>query len=114
MKPGRMILACALTLSASAVAWAQTPAADLAKPPANARHFIISSPCGKHGESWIWMTPDGATYGRESLNLRGQVWEVDSVGRQGGDGMPTSLIVRGVTPSGDAGETFSLAAGKAT
>jgi len=114
MKPVRMILACALTLSASAVAWAQTPAADLAKPPANARHFIISSTGGKHGESWIWTTPDGATYGRESLNLRGQVWEVDSVGRHGGDGMPTSLIVRGVTPSGDAGETFSLAAGKAT
>jgi hypothetical protein len=31
---------------------AQTPAAELANPPADARHFIILSTGGKHRDSW--------------------------------------------------------------
>lgn len=92
----------------------QTPAAELAKPPADAEHFVISSTGGKHGDSWLWRTPDGAYMGRESMNLRGQVFELDSTQKTGNDGMPASIVVRGVTPQGDAGETFTAAGGKAT
>jgi hypothetical protein len=69
-----------LTLLAlvTAAARAQTSVGDLAKPPADAEHLIISSTGGKHGDSWIWQTPDGTRMGRESMNLRGQVFETDS------------------------------------
>jgi hypothetical protein len=92
---------------------AETPAADLAKPPANAQHFIISSTGGKHGDSWIWRTADGTWMGLESKNLRGQVFETDSATKAGTDGLPASITVRGVTPNGDAGETFTTADGQA-
>jgi imidazolonepropionase-like amidohydrolase len=49
--------------------------------------------------------------GRESMNLRGQVFELDSSGKAGTDGMPSTIAVRGVTPQGDAGETFSVSGG---
>lgn len=103
-------------LISSAVGWtssAQTPTADLAKPPANARHFVIESTGGKHGDSWIWIAANGDRMGRESMNLRGQVFEFDSDGRIGPDGMPLTISIRGVTPSGDAAETFTIAAGSA-
>jgi hypothetical protein len=93
---------------------AQTPVGDLAKPPADAEHLIISSTGGKHGDSWIWQTPDGTRMGRESMNLRGQVFETDSATKFGADGLPTSVTVRGFTPNGDAGETFTVAEGKAS
>lgn len=95
-------------------ALAQTPTADLAKPPAGARHYVIQSTAGPHGESWMWTAPDGTRMGRESINLRGQVFELDSAGKAGADGMPASVTIRGVTPQGDAGETFTIASGKAT
>jgi hypothetical protein len=69
---------------------AQTPVADLAKPPANAQHFVIESTGGKHGDSWIWVAANGIRMGRESMNLRGQVFELDSEGKAGPDGMPLS------------------------
>jgi imidazolonepropionase-like amidohydrolase len=106
------LLALLATFAAS-VGMAQVPAAELAKPPANARHFVIQSTGGKHGDSWSWVTPEGTRMARESMNLRGQVWEMDSSGTAGADGMPASLTVRGVTPQGDAAESFSIAAGKA-
>ncbi len=99
---------------AASTAVAQTPTANLAKPPATARHYIIQSTAGQHGESWIWTTPDGTRWGRESFNLRGQAFEFDSAGKAGSDGMPSSLTIRGSTPQGDAGETFSIAGGKAS
>jgi len=52
--------------------------------------------------------------GRESMNLRGQVFELDSSGKAGADGMPVSLTIRGITPQGDASETFTIAGGKAS
>ena len=64
-------------------ALAQVPPAELAKPPANARHFVIQSTGGKHGDSWIWVAADGTRMGRESMNLRGQVFELDSSGKAG-------------------------------
>jgi imidazolonepropionase-like amidohydrolase len=103
-----------LVVLVSSAAWAQVPAAQLAKPPADAKHFVIQSSAGKHGDSWTWVTADGTRMGRETLILRGQVFELDARGKPGADGMPTSLEVRGFTPTGDAGETFSIANGKAT
>jgi imidazolonepropionase-like amidohydrolase len=93
---------------------AQTPVEQLAKPPASATHYVIQSTGSKHGDSWIWQSPDGTRMGRESFNLRGQVFELDSSGKAGADGMPASITIRGFTPTGDAGETFSQASGKAT
>ena len=95
-------------LPLSLLALLQTPTSELAKPPANARHFVIQSTGGKHGDSWTWTAPDGARMGRESMNLRGQVFELDSRGVAGPDGMPSAIAIRGVTPAGDAGETFDI------
>jgi imidazolonepropionase-like amidohydrolase len=99
---------------AASTAFGQTPKAELAKPPATARHYVIQSTAGPHGESWIWTAPDGTRMGRESINLRGQVFELDSAGKSGADGMPSSVTIRGVTPQGDAAESFAIANGKAT
>jgi imidazolonepropionase-like amidohydrolase len=102
-----------VALLASASTGAQVPVAELAKPPANARHFIILSTGGKHGDSWAWTLPDATRMSRESLNLRGQVWEVDTAITPGADGLPARMVVRGVTPQGDASETFAIANGRA-
>ncbi len=105
-------LACvAMLLSTTALA--QTPADQLAKPPADARHFVIQSTGGKHGDSYAWVTADGTRMARESMNLRGQVWELDYSGTAGPDGMPVKMTIRGVTPTGDAAETFEIASGNA-
>jgi hypothetical protein len=106
------LLAAALLLSTSALA--QVPKEQLAKPPADARHFVILSTGGKHGDSYMWTAPDGTRMGRESLLLRGQVWETDVSGRAGADGMPAKLEVRGVSPNGNVAETFDIASGKAS
>src|SRR5438067_7639642 len=102
-----------VTLLFSAAAFAETTVNDLAKPPADATHLIISSNAGKHGDSWIWRTSDRTVMGRESMNLRGQVFEIDSAEKFGSDGLPATITVRGFTPQGDAGETFNVADGKA-
>ena len=51
---------------------------------------------------------------RESILLRGQVWEVDQSVKLGSDGMPSTMIVRGVTPQGGSAETFEISAGVAS
>lgn len=107
------VLGC-LAAALSSTAIAQVPASDLAKPPADARHYIIESTGGKHGDSWAWVTADGTRMGRESLNLRGQVTEIDSSGKAGTNGMPVSLAIHGTTPQGDAAETFDLSGGAAS
>jgi imidazolonepropionase-like amidohydrolase len=109
----RTLVFVGLMLTASSGALAQTPTSELARPPADARHFIIQSTGGRHGESWRWVTPDGTRMGRESMNLRGQVFELDSSGRAGADGLPATLTIRGVTPTGDAAETFAISGGTA-
>lgn len=102
----RAVLSLAAALLATS-ALAQTAKEDLAKPPAGARHYVIQSTGGKHGEGWAWTLPDGTRMGRESMNLRGQVWEVDYRGKPGRDGTPDSITIRGVTPQGDAAEGFT-------
>jgi imidazolonepropionase-like amidohydrolase len=109
---GKFVISCMAALLSSA-ALAQVPVADLARPPATARHFIIESTGGKHGDSWSWITSDGTRVARESLNLRGQVFEIDYSGKAGADGMPATVTIRGITPQGDAGETFTITDGKA-
>lgn len=105
LSPG--IALCALAQAALVQpAAAQVGADQLARPPAGALHYVIQSTGGQHGESWRWQDADGTRHGRESLDLRGQVWEMDVRGVPGADGLPASLEVRGVTPQGDAAETF--------
>jgi hypothetical protein len=97
----------------AAASWAQTPVDQLARPSADARHYVIISTAGKHGEASEWTAADGTRMGRFSLVLRGQVWEVDEASRYGADGMLSSYVLRGASPQGDVGETFSVAGGKA-
>ena len=73
---------------------------------------MIRSTAGPHGHSWRWTTSDGVRWSRESILLRGFVTEVDEQQRLASDGSPQTVTVRGVTPSGDAGETFSIANGR--
>ena len=109
----RTLVFLVVTAALGSAALAQTTVSNLAKPPANARHFVIQSVGGKHGDSWSWIAPGGARMGRESMNLRGQVFELDSEGKAEADGMPLAVTIRGVTPSGDAAETFSISANTA-
>ena len=111
---------CALAATAMMVATATgahaqaVPKDQLAKPPPGAEQFVILSTAGTNGQALIWTAPDGTAMTRESILLRGQVWEVDQAVKFGPDGMPVSLIVRGVTPSGDAGEIFAVSGGEAS
>ncbi|GAA4715372.1 amidohydrolase family protein [Sphingomonas lutea] len=100
------------TASTSALA-APVPKEQLMKPPANAAHYVVVSQAGKHGDQWVWTQPDGSLAGRYSQSLRGWITEVDDVVTLGKDGMPVALTVRGVTPNGDAAETFVMKNGKA-
>jgi imidazolonepropionase-like amidohydrolase len=93
---------------------AQIAVDQLAKPPARAQSFTILSTSGTHGKAFIWSTGDGSQISRESILLRGQVWELDQSVKFGKDGMPASMVVRGVTPQGDAAETFEILNGKAS
>src|SRR5690349_6204308 len=97
-----------ILLAASTYAQSQVPADQLAKPPAGAQAFTILSTAGTNGKAFLWTTADGARMSRESILLRGQVWELDQSVKFGSDGMPSSMIVRGVTPQGDAAETFEV------
>src|SRR5258708_1359997 len=106
----RLSLALLALLGSASIAHA-APAtlAELSKPPADAQVLTIMSSAGVHGHSARWTTPDGQHMGRESLNLRGQIFETDSATRLGRDGMIEHLVVRGFTPQGDAAETFDVA-----
>jgi imidazolonepropionase-like amidohydrolase len=104
---------CAAALFGASAALAQVPADQLAKPPADAQHFLIVSKGATHGSSDEWVTADGVHMARDTMNLSGQEYEMDEAIRLGPDGMPSSMVVRGFTPNGDAGETFDIAGGKA-
>lgn len=110
----RPLILALLLGSAVPVLAAPVPADQLAKPPANAKCWTIQSTGGKHGQSCAWADADGTRHARESMNLRGQVWEMDYTGKPGKDGMPAQLVVRGATPAGDAAETFAIAGNTAT
>jgi hypothetical protein len=81
---------------------------QLSTPPADARHYTISSTAGKHGDIWSWKKPDGRVVYRMSMSLRGWVTEEDEVVTFGGDRRPTAIAIRGYTDQGDATEDFSV------
>jgi len=110
----RPILAALLAACATAAMAAPTPKEQLLVPPADASHFVVVSTAGKHGDEYAWKLPDGRTAFRESILLRGLVFEQDETMRVGADGMPTDIVIRGVTPSGDSAETFAVTNGNAS
>jgi imidazolonepropionase-like amidohydrolase len=99
-----------MLMLALAASWsgAQTPLKDLAVPPPDAERFSIISTAGKHGDSARWTTAGGNHLGRESMDLRGQVFELDSTSHIGKDGLFDRVSIRGFTPTGDAAETFAV------
>ncbi len=112
--PAILLIAMAALLICPVGLQAQLPVDQLAKPPSDAQAFTILSTSGTNGKAFLWTAGDGSRMSRESILLRGQVWEVDERVRLGSDGMPSTLVVRGVTPQGDAAENFQVDDGKAT
>src|SRR3984885_6479461 len=87
-------------LSAAIFAWpafAQMPVDQLAKPPADAKIWTITSGDGSvpHGQVALWTDVQGTHWSRESLNLRGIVTEVDEQNRYAADGSLASIVIRG-------------------
>src|SRR5215210_7159454 len=104
----RIFTAALLGACASAAIAAPSPKEQLLVPPASAEHFVIVSEAGKHGDAWRWTLPDGGTAFRESILLRGLIFEQDEVVKYDDAGIPVSIAVRGVTPQGDSAESYSL------
>ena len=109
----RILFATLLAASASiAIAADPTPKDQLMTAPAGARHYVISSTAGKHGDVWSWTTPDGKTAYRMSMSLRGWVTEDDELVTPGANGSPPlAIAIRGYTDSGDATEDYSVDSG---
>ena len=108
-----LLLGAACAAFISQPAGAQVPVDQLMAPPADARRFVIVSGAGEHGRAALWQGSDGSTNIRESILLRGFVFEQDEVVHFGANGMPDRVVVRGVDPSGDVAETFSAEGGGA-
>ena len=104
----RLLIALSLAVSPAALAAAPVPKEELLKPPADAEHFVVVSEAGKHGDEWRWKLPDGSVAFRESILLRGLVFEQDEVVQFDQNGVPVKVTIRGVTPSGDSAETFAI------
>src|SRR4051794_28656629 len=110
----RLVLAALLAACASSALAEPTPKDQLLVPPSNATHFLVVSTAGKHGDEHMWTMPDGRLALRQSILLRGLIFETDETMRSGSDGSPTEIVVRGVTPNGDAAENFAISNGKAS
>jgi cytosine/adenosine deaminase-related metal-dependent hydrolase len=104
----RFAFAAAMLLSAPALA--ASPDDQLAKPPADAKVWTLTSSNGvsRHGQVSLWTAKDGTHWSRFSFNLRGFVTEMDEQNRFAPDGTLQSMIIRGHNPSGDAGETYAV------
>jgi imidazolonepropionase-like amidohydrolase len=104
----------AVVMFATAAAWSVVAVAEpipkqqLLTPPADARHYTISSTAGKHGDVWSWTTSDGRLAYRMSMSLRGWVTEDDELVTVGSDRRPTAIAIRGYTDQGDATEDFTV------
>jgi len=108
-----VLLATLSCMVLSSNARTQVTVDQLAQPPKDAQQFTILSSSARHGSDAIWIAADGTRIIRESLNLRGQIFELDEVIRLGGDGIPLEDTVRGLTPNGDAAEKFRRSGGTA-
>lgn len=73
------LLASLFATTTSLAVAAPTPKEQLLSPPAEARHYTISSTAGKHGDIWSWKTQDGRVAYRMSMSLRGWVTEDDEL-----------------------------------
>ena len=103
------LLALAATTALSTTALAESvKKEDLMVAPEDARHYVIFSQSGHHGDIWAWETPEGAAAYRMSMNLRGWITETDQTIVAGPDGTPVKIDIRGFTDSGDASETFHV------
>ena len=109
----RMIVAALLAASASIAIAEPTPKDQLLVPPGDAAHYVVVSTAGKHGDEYMWTMPDGRLAIRELILLRGLIFETDETMRVGADGMPSEVVIRGVTPQGDSAESFNVANGQA-
>src|SRR5271170_5185395 len=98
----------AMLTGGSPNASAQVPKEQLMVPPAAAEKFVVLSTAGQHGSSFLWKEGDGSVFSRESILLRGMVWEQDEAIHFGRNGQPDRIVIRGVTPTGDAAETFTV------
>jgi imidazolonepropionase-like amidohydrolase len=110
----RSFVAALLVACASAAIADPTPKEQLLVPPSDAAHFVVVSTAGKHGDEYMWTQADGRLAFRQSVLLRGLIFETDETMRLGAGGVPTDLVIRGVTPSGDSAETFSVGGAKAS
>jgi len=92
----------------AAPSFAQTSVDQLAKPPADAKIWTITSSGGaaRHGQVSLWTAPDGTHWSRMDFNLRGFITEIDEQNRFAADGSLAGMVVRGKVPEGDAAETY--------
>lgn len=81
--------------------------------PADAGTWVIVSAGGQHGEEKAWTDESGARLSTMKIVLRGLTYDLRQTARVNEAGLPVSFVVDGVTPSGDAGETFAVESGKA-
>jgi len=110
----KLLAATSLLIVTQGIQAAQIPVSQLAKPPPDAEQLTVMSTAGRHGQSFRWVTRDGTRMSRESLDLRGQIFEFDAATRHGPDGMIDRMTIRGFTPQGDAAETFQVKDGVAS
>ncbi len=109
----RLFAAAFALILAPATLPGQVPANRLMQPPADARRFVIVSGAGEHGRASLWRAADGTLNARESILLRGFVFEQDQAVHIGASGVPDRVVVRGVDPGGDVAETFAATGGTA-
>lgn len=81
---------------------------ERAAAPKSAAKWEIVSDGGKHGEEQVWTDKDGVRHARMKIVLRGLTFDVEQAVVVNDKGVPTSIKIEGVTPSGDAGETFGI------
>ncbi len=87
---------------------AATPNEPLLVPPADAMRHVVVSDSAQHGQQWRWTLPDGRIAYRHSQSLRGWITETDATVKLGDDGLPSEIRIRGVSPTGDAAESYTL------
>jgi hypothetical protein len=97
-----LLLLAHASLTATGAGAAPVPREQLLVPPADAAHRVVVSDAGTHGDMWRWTLPDGRLAYRHSQSLRGWISETDQVVTLGPDGHPVGIVVRGITPNGDA------------
>jgi hypothetical protein len=85
---------------------ARTQEPPLVAPPETAATLSIVSSGGQHGQERMWVDRDGVRWSRQEILLRGLVYDVEQAITVGSSGLPVALTIRGVTPSGDAAESF--------